>query len=296
MEEDNEHGNISENSDILMEEIHDETNELLASASNKRSMVSKNPIHNYFTYDSVANESSCNYCPSKIKKKFPTNLEKHLRSKHPNEFKKFQLEKQAKEIPDKVSTTSSVSSSHGGQESIEQSFRKLQKKAVGIQKNTFEYKKIEHSIAIAFVANSLPYRLVEDGYIRNMFEQISDSRWKGNFPTRAEISEKISESAKNLKENVASNMKNAKLYSITIDLWSRPGFSSGFVGVTCHFYNRTDEKLEVALLACKKIQQPHTGDSIYQIFQTVLQEWQLDDDKILRIVTDNGANIVKAFR
>ena len=40
----------------------------------------------------------------------------------------------------------------------------------------------------------------------------------------------------------------------------------------------------------------HTGDYIREIFTEVIDEWQISRDKIGCIITDNGSNIIKAFR
>ncbi len=41
---------------------------------------------------------------------------------------------------------------------------------------------------------------------------------------------------------------------------------------------------------------PHNAESILDITEVVLQEWNIPPAKLQAILTDNGSNMVKAFR
>ena len=84
--------------------------------------------------------------------------------------------------------------------------------------------------------------------------------------------------------------------SVTVDLWSWPGFSASFISVTCHFIDPDQYLLQSCLLACKKIDQPHTAENIFLVYNNIISTWKINESKIFRIVTDNGSNITKAFR
>lgn len=41
---------------------------------------------------------------------------------------------------------------------------------------------------------------------------------------------------------------------------------------------------------------PHTADNIAKLVEAILVEWNIDKSKIHRILTDNGSNMVAAFK
>ena len=50
------------------------------------------------------------------------------------------------------------------------------------------------------------------------------------------------------------------------------------------------------VLNVKKIKHPHTGDSLKEVIINAQGQWSLDTNKILMLVTDNGANVLKAIK
>ena len=49
-------------------------------------------------------------------------------------------------------------------------------------------------------------------------------------------------------------------------------------------------------LAVQRMPHPHNAEHILEITETVLQEWNIQPDKIQAILTNNGSNMVKAFQ
>ena len=49
-------------------------------------------------------------------------------------------------------------------------------------------------------------------------------------------------------------------------------------------------------LACRTFPTPHTAKNVYQLVTDILQEWEIPNGKISAIVTDNGSNMVAAFK
>jgi len=67
------------------------------------------------------------------------------------------------------------------------------------------------------------------------------------------------------------------------------------MGITAHFYDVNSQQRRVVGLALRPLNDRHTGDYIFAIYLETLAEWGFED-KIFKIVTDNGSNVVKAFK
>ena len=95
-----------------------------------------------------------------------------------------------------------------------------------------------------------------------------------------------------LKDVLAS----CRRVAICLDGWSKKGLSSSFLGISANFYDVHSHKPQHALLALDKLQHPHTGEMLANSLDKCLTDWGIPEQKIMLIVSDNGANMVKAIR
>ena len=99
-----------------------------------------------------------------------------------------------------------------------------------------------------------------------------------------------------LRQKIQVLLSSVNCLSVTVDIWSRCGLLGAFIGITAHFYCQKDDKIRNLLIACREIQQPHTANMIDQIYQNIMDKFGIAESKVFHIITDNGANVVKAFR
>ena len=78
---------------------------------------------------------------------------------------------------------------------------------------------------------------------------------------------------------------------LTIDLWSNRQMK-GFLGITAHYI--TDWTLHSAMLACTRFRGSHTAENISHQVDEVLTVYNIIP-KVTNIITDNAANMIKAF-
>ena len=71
---------------------------------------------------------------------------------------------------------------------------------------------------------------------------------------------------------------------------------ASFLGVTAHCFSEYDNKKHSFTLAVKEFSPPHTAARVAASFEAVLKKWNLPAWKIFRILTDNGSNMVAAFK
>lgn len=72
--------------------------------------------------------------------------------------------------------------------------------------------------------------------------------------------------------------------------------SESFLGVTAHFVHKASNKSHRVTLACQSFTAPHTAARIYTIVDKVINEFGLKPADIFAIVTENGFNLVAAFK
>ncbi|KAK5851460.1 hypothetical protein PBY51_023011 [Eleginops maclovinus] len=101
---------------------------------------------------------------------------------------------------------------------------------------------------------------------------------------------------KTATEKLEDLVREARRLTLCVDGWSKRGPTAAFLGVSASFYHPPTGKAQHALLNLHRLDHPHTGESIARCIDLTLERWDISDDKVLLVVTDNGSNIVKAIR
>jgi hypothetical protein len=96
--------------------------------------------------------------------------------------------------------------------------------------------------------------------------------------------------------NIKYLLKETKKVSLTTDLWSCKGLSNSFIAITAHFFTLKDKTYHKVLLGLQVFNDRHTGENVKNIVQKGLNNYNYDFDKIIRIITDNDSNMIKAFK
>ena len=99
-----------------------------------------------------------------------------------------------------------------------------------------------------------------------------------------------------LKGNLMSRLNDTRKVALCVDIWSRKGLTASYLGITAHFFTRSDHKRHTATIAVRKLPSPHTAERVEEIVDNVLTEWQIPRTKISAMLTDNRSNMIAAFR
>lgn len=91
-------------------------------------------------------------------------------------------------------------------------------------------------------------------------------------------------------------LSSSRRVTICLDGWSKKGLSASFLGVSACFFDPIASKPQHAFLSLAQIKHPHTGYMLSHCLEASLVKWGIPKEKILLIVTDNGANMIKAVR
>ena len=135
----------------------------------------------------------------------------------------------------------------------------------------------------------LPYRLVECEAFRNFMSLIC-KKWK---PTsRTKLLDLQKQAISKMCSNLKSLLLKIRFVSLTLDVWTDRRLRS-FLGITIHFLNENFE-FKTYVLRCKYINDT-TGIGIKRELDKIIDEFAIRE-KLVRIVTDNGSNMVKMGR
>lgn len=139
---------------------------------------------------------------------------------------------------------------------------------------------------------NLPFTLVEHPSFRK-FLSVCDNQY--SYITNKAAVDSLKKHYETSKENLKAEIRQCDGISVTLDIWSDRKMRA-FLGVTGHFIVEDESclKLQTKLLSCERIFGRHTGDQIRLAFETVVEEYSIRD-RIDYIVTDNAANMKKAF-
>ena len=90
---------------------------------------------------------------------------------------------------------------------------------------------------------------------------------------------------------INNELDNVTDICLTIDLWSSRDMRS-FVGITGHYTK--DYQLQSVMLACQRFRGSHTTERIHEAYERTIATYGLNN-LVTVIVTDNAANMIKAF-
>lgn len=161
-------------------------------------------------------------------------------------------------------------------------------------KESDQYRNISRKLAIFLIGStSLPTSIVENLEFKDLLYTM-DSRYivQGRVAIRKELDKVVIE----LKAKISSFLLEVNKSRICVDIWSKRGMSSFYLGITAHFYSSKDHRRHSVTLAMRHMPQTHTGNNIHEIVKSVLDEWDIPSSKISATLTDNGSNMIAAFR
>lgn len=94
------------------------------------------------------------------------------------------------------------------------------------------------------------------------------------------------------KEILKSGLLATPHVSIIFDAWTETMNENSFLGVTVQYLK--DITIKSHCLAVANLKERYTAQYICEILDTIFSDWQIDKNKIVTVVTDNGANVVAA--
>lgn len=229
---------------------------------------------------------TCNICTASVsqgsgslKFKNTSNLWAHLKSK-PKEI----YEKTQKEAQPQVPTTSLT------QPTLKQVLEKTTKWTLNDPRTEEMDKLLMEMIA----TDILPFAIVEGaGFKRVMAKAEPRYPLKTEKFFRTKKMDEIYTGVVNKIKKLLSVENAGNSISFTTDCWS--GSNEALMSLTAHFIDKKWKKVQL-VLTVKSLSQSHTGQYIGETFLSMLEEWEIDEERVMLVLRDSGANMVKGMR
>ncbi|XP_056323703.1 zinc finger BED domain-containing protein 4-like [Danio aesculapii] len=242
-------------------------------------------IWSNFTYDNKDNKSVCKPCGVKIAGKNTTNLKRHLQTAHPEIHTKIQ---KMSDDHGPGGNKASDATSPTQQQAISDFLRSSKYKTESKEQQTKE-----QAIARWIGRTGLPLTTIEDEDFVLMMGMV-DGRL--TVPKKTKISNLIETQYEHERQKFRESLATARKVSIGLDLWTKKGLTASFLAISACYFCVEKSKPEHILLALQQVGHPHTAQAIKACVDKCMQEWTIPKEKILTVITDNGSNMVAAFK
>lgn len=276
------------------------------------------PKSQYWKYFEKISDSSakCRTCGKILKTAGnTTNLKCHLDKKHPNIMPKPGPMKTTpsstpimfKEpcVPSTSTANVTLEMSESGSDcDSEKSYTDSAKKLLSQPTVSSSFNKISqyaymgskgiqltNSILYMICKDSQPFQIVENEGFLNLMK-VACPLYK--VPSRFTLKRMLETKYDIIREHFKDKLQKVSGLTLTTDIWTDTMQTRSFLGVTVLFCNE-EEQLESVSLGVYDLTQSHTAEYIADILLKTCNEWNIEDNKIVAVVTDAGANIVKAI-
>ena len=145
---------------------------------------------------------------------------------------------------------------HYQQSTLRDSFTKQ----VAYSKESERYKLITGKLAIFVGSSNVANHLVENLEFKDLVRAL-DPRYPVELG-RASINKELDQVFIELKAKISVHLQSANFISICSDIWSKKGLTSSYLGITAHFFSRSDHRRHTATLAVRRLVSSHTAYAI----------------------------------
>lgn len=150
-------------------------------------------------------------------------------------------------------------------------------------------------LIVNFVVDTMsPMSIVENKSFRALIEGAQQLTHPPKLMCRRTYNNKIADAYTEYKGSLKNRLKAAQFVCTTADIWSSSRRS--YLGMTVHWIDSDTFARNSSSLACRRFKGSHTFDKIAELIIEIHEEYDLRLSQITKTVTDNGSNMVKAFK
>jgi hypothetical protein len=151
---------------------------------------------------------------------------------------------------------------------------------------------IIRALALFIVRGMQPLSLVDDEHFRAFFKAIDP---RITLPCRSTLTKTIlPDLYAEAKAKMLVELSQTDNIALTTDCWTSLSMV-GYITVTAHFIN-DKVKMISRVLTTRIVEESHTSENLAEILKAIFAEFKIPLTKIVAVVTDNAANIVKTIK
>ena len=145
----------------------------------------------------------------------------------------------------------------------------------------------EEAIAQWIGRTGLPTRSVEDeDFVKMML----------TVPKKSKITNLVDKLYNAERQKFKDRLATARRVTIGLDIWTKKGLTAAFLAISACYYCTQQNRSTHILLRLEQISHPHTTECIKTCVDRCTEDWGIPKEKILTVITDNGSNMVAAFK
>ena len=260
----------------------------MASTSTRR----RSSIWEFFSLAEDTKFAICSLCLKEVprggdntKSYTTTNIVHHLKSKHPEEYKKYEELKAIKEKESSRKDKQATKLANGDEAKLKQvTLAEVKDLLKPWDINDHCAKSIHVKVAEMIVLDCQLYSVVDDVGFKDLIRTLEP---KYQIPVIPSMAHTIESRIKNLLEGI-------QYISFTTDIWSCNVNSDSLLSVTAHWIDDNFQPLS-AVLQAQSLEERHTREYIAMKLTKIMNEWEIDNSQVHCVVRDNGTNMVKAL-
>jgi len=169
----------------------------------------------------------------------------------------------------------------------------MQKQTTRWGENTVEFKEKKAALINMIVDTNSPLSMIDQLSFRQMMNTMDP---KFQVPSSAKLKQMLEEERESKTAQLKETLQKSRKVTICLDGWTKKTLSASYLGVSACFFNTMTCKPCHAFLSLITLQHPHTGEKLAECLKSALNKWGITEEKVLMVVTDNGANMIKAIR
>lgn len=145
--------------------------------------------------------------------------------------------------------------------------------------------------------DSQPISIVDDDGFKYLLK-VTAPMYK--VPSRRTIDSLIDTKYEYISNLMKAELQKVPYVCLTTDIWTETHKSRSFLGITAHFISDSyiDSKggfhMENVTIGAFELNERHTGENIAIEISTKCSEWGISSERVITVVTDGGANMIKA--
>ena len=168
-------------------------------------------------------------------------------------------------------------------------------KVMPYEKGSKKYETLKMKLTELLACTSITQNAAQSAEFKAYITEC-DARAAATIPSRKTATKWVMNYATECTRKIVLLVKTAGKSNVCLDIWSQPGLSYSYLGITIHIFDSASKKFLALGLACTALAQPHTGTRIREALESTLETWGLSDTNVLRYITDQGSNVINGLK